>query len=98
MNKENETTNNSKPMAYDTLLGVVVENPYKVDISTIKTGDTFFVFFDDGFYEILIGSGVSLDYMFVDFPNKKRVRITTDELYTKVPDNWKGYVKRLNYA
>ena len=33
MNKENETTNNSKPMAYDTLLGVVdwliTDNGYK---------------------------------------------------------------------
>ena len=69
-----------------------IKNPYKVNGDNIKTGDTFFIYHNKKFFEILFGCCVDLTYMFVNFPYEKRVKIAVEELYTKVPENWAGEV------
>ena len=71
-------------------------NEYKVDINDIKVGSTYFVYHDRKFYEIMIGAGIHLYHMFIDFPDEKRVKVTVDELFSRIPDNWIGEVIKFN--
>lgn len=98
---DNEITNRRKKRTKE--LGYFIEpidniepdyifNEYKVDINDVKVGNTYFVYHNRKFNEIMIGAGIHLYHMFIDFPDEKRVKVTVDELFSRVPDNWTGEV------
>ncbi len=80
MSKENKTTNNSKPMAYDTLLATVGKHTYKLSDEPIKNGDWIYNANADKIDKCLMiyGNG----FMAVEFDSGGRA-VFSDKHYKK---------------
>lgn len=72
----------------------MIENPYIVKEEDIKVGNTYFIFLENGFAEILIGPNVDINNMYVNFYGKRH-QVLVQELWSRLPNNYKGSVRYL---